>query len=97
MDAVPASDRTTLKEFVSSVSPKGQITLPAEVRKQLGVKPKHKVAVTVEGQQVTVTPLGADIEVSYQAIPPLQRPVTEREMTDIAWEDHVEAIAEDDA
>ena len=82
-----------MEEFVSSVSPKGQITLPAEVRRQLGVKPKDKVTVTLEDGRVTVTPLGSGIEASYQAIPALKRPITDREMTDIAWEDHVEGVA----
>ena len=32
-----------MKEYVSSVSPKGQITIPIEIREMLGVKPKDKV------------------------------------------------------
>ena len=81
-----------MREFVSSVSPKGQITLPAEVRKQLGVKPKDKVAITLEDGRLAVTPLGSGIEASYQAIPALKRPLTDQQMTDIAWEDHLEEV-----
>ena len=32
----------------SSVSPKGQVTIPVEIRRLLGVKPKDKVVFRVE-------------------------------------------------
>lgn len=36
-----------MKEFVSTVSSKGQVTLPADVRRQLGVGSADKVAFVV--------------------------------------------------
>ena len=33
-----------MKEMLSSVSPKGQITIPVAIRRLLGVKPKDTVA-----------------------------------------------------
>ena len=85
-----------MREYVSSVSPKGQITLPAEVRRKLGVKPKDKVAMTIDHGQITVTPLGSGIETSYQAVPALPHSLSDQELTDIAWEDHVEDEARED-
>ena len=43
-----------MPRFVSSVSPKGQITIPMEIRKRLGIKSKDKVAFEVEGDTVTL-------------------------------------------
>ncbi len=38
-----------MARFVSSVSPKGQITIPSEIRKRFGIKPKDELAFEVEG------------------------------------------------
>lgn len=38
----------TSKETVSTISSKGQVTLPVEVRKHLGVKANDKVAFVIE-------------------------------------------------
>ena len=80
-----------MKEFMSSVSPKGQITIPLEIRQQLGVKPKDKVVITVDGDEVTVRPAHARLAASYQAIPALKPPRTLKEITEIAHEDQAQA------
>lgn len=81
------------KEFVSSVSPKGQITLPQEIRRRLGVNPKDKVAVRLDGERVTIVPLGSPLDASYQAVPPLEAPLTVEEMAEIAAEEHARHVA----
>ncbi len=83
-----------MKEFTSSVSPKGQITLPLEVRKLLGVKPKDKVVITLEseGMRVTVAP-SRRLEESFQAVPALSEPRRLEEMIDIAQEEHAQEVA----
>lgn len=43
-----------MREFVSSVSPKGQITLPVDLRRELGIMPKSKVTLRLEGDTVRV-------------------------------------------
>ena len=82
-----------MRQFVTSVSPKGQITLPVEVRRLLGVHPKDKVAVTIEDGEVRISRLGAGLEASYQAVPALERPLTDEEVTAIAWEEHARGVA----
>jgi AbrB family looped-hinge helix DNA binding protein len=44
-----------MKEFVMVVTRKGQITIPAEVRKRLGVGVGDRVAVTLEEGQARLT------------------------------------------
>lgn len=78
------------KEFASSLSLKGQITLPQEIRQRLGVKPKDKVAIQLDGARVTIVPLGSPLDASYQAVPPLRAPLTVEEMAEIAAEEHAQ-------
>lgn len=69
-----------MKELLSSVSPKGQITIPVEIRRLLGVKPKDKVAFKVERGKVEIAPAPSPLEESYQAIPPLTPPRSWKEV-----------------
>lgn len=85
-----------MKEFLSSVSPKGQITLPMEVRRRLGIKPKDQVAIDLEQDSVRIRPTKRQSFLdSYQAIPALPRHLSVEEMTEIAAEEHAEAAAKE--
>ena len=42
---------------IALVSEKGQITLPAEARRRIGIKPRSRVEVEVKGQEIVVRPL----------------------------------------
>jgi AbrB family looped-hinge helix DNA binding protein len=67
--------------------------LPAEIRRQLGLRPKDRVIVTLEDDRVVVVPLRASVEASFQAVPALDRPRSDREVAAIAWEDHADEVA----
>lgn len=82
-----------MDDMVSSVSPKGQITIPASIRKRLGVKPRDRVMFVVEGDEVKIVPFRSRLEASYQAVPALDPPRTLEEMAEIAWAEHVQDIA----
>lgn len=81
-----------MKEYVSSISPKGQITIPLEVRQQFGVKPKDKVVIRVEGDQVSITLANRDYTASFRAVPALARRLSVEEMTEIAHEEQAEEV-----
>jgi AbrB family looped-hinge helix DNA binding protein len=66
-----------MPEFVRSVSPKGQITIPAEVRRLPGVKPKDNVTIVVTGETVTLQPARSRLDAIYQSIEPLSPPRTD--------------------
>ena len=85
--------RQAMKEFESSVSPKGQITLPLEVRRRWGIKPKDRVTIQVDEQTVTIAPARSALEESYGSVPPLNRPLSDTEMTAIAAEEHAQEVA----
>jgi AbrB family looped-hinge helix DNA binding protein len=82
-----------MKEFESSVSPKGQITLPLEVRRRWGIKAKDKVAIQVEDDRVTLAPARSALETIYRSVPALPRPLSVEEMTEIAAEEHAQHAA----
>lgn len=82
-----------MTEFLSSLSPKGQITIPAEIRRILGVKPKDKVIITIEGEEVRIKAAKSRLEESYQAVPALKQLRTLREMSEIAHEEHAQEAA----
>jgi AbrB family looped-hinge helix DNA binding protein len=82
-----------MKDFMSSVSPKGQITLPIEIRRQLGVKPKDKVRITVDGDEVRITLASSQYEASFQAVPTLGERRTLEELTEIAREEQAQEAA----
>ncbi len=83
-----------MREMLSSVSPKGQITIPAEIRRLLGVKPRDKVAFRVEDGRVQITRARrSSLEAIYRSVPALDRTLSEREMTEIATEEHARDVA----
>jgi antitoxin PrlF len=48
-----------MQQYVTRVTRKGQVTLPAEVRRVLGVPPDGQVAFLVEADQVRLAPAGS--------------------------------------
>jgi AbrB family looped-hinge helix DNA binding protein len=66
-----------MKELLSVVTRKGQITLPAEIRKSLGIKEGDKVALSLaeldEGK-VILRPVRSAAEMTFGAVAPRKRP-----------------------
>lgn len=77
------------EELVSSVSPKGQVTIPAEIRRALGVKPRDRVSFRLENGTVQLAPVQSPIDASFMAVPPLKRVRS--------WKDMEREVAEEQA
>lgn len=82
----------SVEEFFSSVSPKGQITLPSSIRRELGLKPKDRVVIQVEDGVITVKRVN-DFRDFYQIVPPLARPLDWKEVEELAHDEHGEIAA----
>ncbi len=80
------------RKYSSRVSPKGQITLPAEVRKELNIKPKDRVSIEFEEGILRIKPKPR-LEDFYQKIPALKPPRSWDEITRTAHKDHAERAA----
>ena len=66
-----------VKEILSVVTRKGQITLPAEIRRSLGIKEGDKVAVSLgnsEEAPVILRPMHSVAEATFGAVRPRKRP-----------------------
>lgn len=44
-------------QFTTSITQKGQATIPAVIRKKLGIKPNTKVIFEIQGDQVVIKPV----------------------------------------
>jgi len=80
-----------MQEIVSTISSKGQITLPSAVRKRLGLSKGDKVAFVIEGADVRLKPVPRTVSSLYGSVPPL------RTNTADDFEKQIEEAVEDEA
>ena len=80
------------QEYYSSVSPKGQITLPSEVRMNLGIEPKDRVAIVLENGAIKIRRVGR-LQDYFQTVPPLRPARDWKEVEEIAHDEHAEHVA----
>jgi len=79
-----------MKEIVASITQRGQVTIPAEVRRLLGVKPRDKVAFEVDDGHVRLVPVKFTLESAYQSVPPLAKKLTDKQMIRIVKEERAQ-------
>ena len=79
-----------MAEHIGSVSTKGQVTLPAEIRHRLGIKPRDRVVMALEDGAVVVRPIASGLLAGYRSVPALRTTRSLREMTDIAADEAAE-------
>lgn len=58
------------KEIITTVTQRGQVTIPAEVRKLLGTKPRDKVSFRVENGEVHLVPVRFTLASAYGSVKP---------------------------
>ena len=78
------------RELVRVVTQKGQVTIPVEIRRELGIEPSDRVTFYVEDARVYLTAEAETLESAYGAVKPLQQPEDFRALRDQAIEDHVD-------
>ena len=76
-----------MKEILTTVTQRGQVTLPAEVRRLLGLKPYDKVAFTIDNGEVRLKPARFTAETVCRSVPRLSHPLSDEEISAIAKED----------
>jgi antitoxin PrlF len=86
-----AEDEMTSKEILSTITSKGQVTIPAEVRKHLDLKAGDKVVFVLEdeGEVRLAVPQYPDIESLRGAAGSLKTPLSWEETLQIARQDHL--------
>jgi AbrB family looped-hinge helix DNA binding protein len=80
-----------MRELLSTVTAKGQVTIPVEIRRLLKVKPHDKIAFILEGDQVMLMNKGSVIASNAGIIKTTQPLLTDKELREATER----AIAED--
>lgn len=65
------------------ITRKGQVTLPADIRRALKLQEGDTVAFRIEDGEVRVRPAKATLADGYQSIPALAQPMTDAEIKEI--------------
>lgn len=79
-----------MREYVTTITQRGQVTIPAEVRRLLGANPRDKIAFQVEGNMVRLVPVEFTLEQVFGSVMPLQRPEDFNERSRAAKDEKVE-------
>jgi AbrB family looped-hinge helix DNA binding protein len=66
-----------MRHFITTLTQRGQITLPAEIRRILGVSAKDQIAFAVEGADIRLVPLSFTLESAFGSVPALPGTTTE--------------------
>ncbi|CAN5520940.1 MAG: AbrB/MazE/SpoVT family DNA-binding domain-containing protein [Chloroflexia bacterium] len=82
-----------MRKYVSTITQRGQVTLPADVRRWLGVKPTDQVEFTIEDDQVTVKPVEFTVESVFRSVKPLPEPIDIEDQIRIAKDERAEEFA----
>ncbi len=82
-----------MKEFISRITNRGQVTIPAEVRKYLGIKTSDKIAFVIDSEGIVRIRVlrYPDIASLQGAAGRLKKPLSWQEMQEIASEDRLKA------
>ena len=56
--------------IVTTMTQRGQVTVPAEVRRLLGIKPRDKVAFSIEDGSVRLLPPAFTLESAFASVQP---------------------------
>ena len=83
------------EEYIGRLTTKGQVTIPAEVRRRLGVKPRDQVAFRIVENRVELQPATMTLESTFAAVEPLKRPEDFKELRDTAIEEHARKLVQD--
>lgn len=80
-----------MKEHLTTMTRKGQITIPVEVRRAMGLRQGDKVAVVIEDGLARLSAVGSVIARTAGAVHSDQPPLSAEQLRDVAEE----AIAEE--
>ncbi len=80
-----------MRQHETRVTQKGQVTIPLDIRRQFGIKPKDVVRFEVDKDGVKLTPASSRVLASFGAVEPIARPedwkAVRREVEELMAED----------
>ncbi len=61
-----------MRQFTTTTTQRNQVTIPAEVRRTLGIKPKDKVSFMIEDDgHVTISAAEFTLETTFRSVKPI--------------------------
>lgn len=62
-----------MRQFTTTTTQRNQVTIPSEVRRTLGIKPRDKVSFTIENDgHVRISAAEFTLETAYRSVKPLR-------------------------
>jgi AbrB family looped-hinge helix DNA binding protein len=85
-----------MKEIISTITSKGQVTIPVEVRRYLGVTTNDKIAFVIDPEGVVrlTVPRYPNVVALRGAAGKLEKQLSWKQMRQIAHEDRLEGMHE---
>lgn len=80
-----------IRQHITTVTQKGQVTIPSDLRKALDIKPRDRVAFDLVDGEVRLRPIQSSVLSSFGAVKPKRKPENFRKMR----QEIEEEIAED--
>jgi antitoxin PrlF len=93
----PFNKGITMRELETKLTRKGQVTIPAEVRSRLGLKPKDIVRFEIEGDEVKLKPAPSRLLEGFGAVTPRNKPEDWRKVRREAEAALAEEVAAEDS
>ncbi len=59
-----------MQEFETTLTEKGQVTIPLEIRRLIGLQPKDKVRFEVDGEVVKISRASSKLLAAYRSVTP---------------------------
>ena len=84
-----------MHELETTITQKGQVTIPQAIRQRMGLKPRDRVRFELAGDVVTLRPATASIRDFYQTVPALPVALSVEQMTELAATEHAQPIAQE--
>jgi len=69
-----------MKESLATITAKGQVIIPAGIRKALGLKPEDKVAFVFSQGEVRIVPSSSTFRLGFGAVKPRKKPEDFKEL-----------------
>jgi AbrB family looped-hinge helix DNA binding protein len=86
-----------MRTLESSMTQKGQVTIPAEIRERLGLKPRDRVRFEMKDDLVTLSPVPSKVLHHFGTVTPRTRPEDWRAVRDEVEEMMAADVVAEDA
>ena len=84
-----------MKEIVATMTQKGQVTIPVEIRHLLGLKAKDKIAFSIDEGNIRLAPAKYTLENVFGVVKPINKPEDFKKLKQIAIKEHSKKVIEE--